>query len=82
MKPTNAKRSTQRKKKKPAKRRSPTTFDQRSDEWRKVYFGFVAATRAYAHHPETPDAVAAPLLDALANLRKRLDEEDWIPEEL
>jgi hypothetical protein len=42
----------------------------------------VSVTVAYARHLETPDSVATPLLNALARLRERLDEEDWVPEEL
>jgi hypothetical protein len=55
---------------------------RRSPQWFEAYKNFVSATVAYAHHPETPDRVAAPLLNALARLRDRLDEEDWVPEEL
>jgi hypothetical protein len=55
---------------------------RRSPQWFETYKNFVAATVAYARHPETPDSVAAPLLNALARLRDRLDEEDWVPQQL
>jgi hypothetical protein len=54
---------------------------RRSPQWFDTYKNFISATVAYAHHPETADHVAAPLLNALARLRDGLDEEDWIPKE-
>jgi hypothetical protein len=71
------------KRKKPAERRRSTTFDRRSDEWKKVYLGYVAASQAYATHPETPASVSSAILRALARLEKRLDEDsDGWPLEL
>jgi hypothetical protein len=64
------------------------TQTKRSQQWVETYRNFVSATHAYANHPETPDSIATPLLDALDRLRERLDDEDrtdrgdWIPEEL
>jgi hypothetical protein len=55
---------------------------RRSPQGVKTYKNLISATVAYAHHPETPDRVAAPLLNAPAGLCDRLDEEDWIPKEL